>query len=246
MALSNRVIRACSELHKVVRLSTDELQYCIHIGTQRQETNMRNRIASKQFTSRDPTNIHIQGVLGEFVFGQICMREFKEGNSKALDDTSSRGSRNDTFDWNMFGKKIDVKTTLSPYVKNIYARAHKFANPADLFVMISLSFFDAQNTRLYVPTKAYDEMLFNIQRTPKEFVVEGGFGGFATSQQMFASPESCGSFSAPLQTSWTEFCSVISSQISSDPDQSLTHACEHTKRVNAETKPPCCTKPVVV
>src|SRR5262245_7782577 len=91
-------------------LATD-LTYCIQIGTQRQRTNEQNRIRSRQFTDRDPTAIHIQGVLAEFAFGKLCSQELKLNIDLQgiLDNTESRGGRKDTFDLTLFNKKIDVK-----------------------------------------------------------------------------------------------------------------------------------------
>jgi hypothetical protein len=197
------------------RLTSDEVLYCIRIGIQRQETNTKNNIASKQFTTRDPTNIHIQGVLGEYTFAKLCNRELKMDTNVCteLNNTQSRGARHDTFDWTLFSKKIDVKTTLAPWTKNIYARQHKKLNPADLYVLMFLAFYDRVTGNPLLPaSKQYDELLNSVQTHPDQFIVEGQFKGFAHAKDMFRSAMYDNSFSTPVANDWKGFVNEISPQ----------------------------------
>ena len=197
------------------RLTTDELLYCIRIGNQRQDTNTKNHIASKQFTKRDPTNIHIQGVIGEYTFAHICNRELKTTTDPKtlLDNTSSRGSKHDTFDWIVNTKKIDVKTTLSPYARNIYARCHKKINPADVYALMFIGFFDVVTQKpIVTDMQHYDQLMWMVQAKPADYIVEGHFKGFCTHEQMFQHPMKDGSYMTAVEPKWSVFAQEISSQ----------------------------------
>ena len=192
------------------KLSVDELRYCITIGAQRQTTNVHNKIRSKQFTMRDPTMIHIQGVLGEYGFAQLCNRDLagSSDTKTVLNNTQSRGAKHDTFDWNVFGQKIDVKTTLSKYANRIYARTHKSKNPADWYVLMLIEFLDAKTHQAHVPKAAeYDAYVKNAD----QFQVQVTFQGAATKTQILDASESNGALAVtPSIKTWSDFSAQMS------------------------------------
>jgi hypothetical protein len=207
------------------KFSVDELSYCIRIGTERQATNMRNCVPSKQFTQRDPTAIHIQGVLGEFAFAKLCSSlstDTKDDVTTVLNNTKSRSGKKDTFDWSAFGKRIDVKTTLNPYSTSIYARRHKSDHPADLYVLIMIEFIDPKTNRVfYVQDK--DQMFAHVQKDPTVLTVQATFRGWIPSALLFHPAKfnndgNGGSFVAtPISTQWTDFCAQFSPSVVPQP-----------------------------
>jgi hypothetical protein len=183
----------------------DELAYCIRIGTQRQRVNEHNRVRSKQFTDRDPTNIHIQGVLAEYAFARLCAQELKLNiNIQAiLDNTQSRGARRDTFDLTLFGKKIDVKSTMSEYNSFVYAPLHKRFNPADYYVLMGLE-TEAKDGTPEAKDGSPDEKINAIVKNPNS-TVSGVFRGFVSGSILFASTAQLSCYRAKANPSWKEF-----------------------------------------
>lgn len=174
--------------------TSTEVVYCIKIGTQRQKTNERNRVPSKQFTRRDPTTIHIQGVLAEYAFAKICERECKVSLDieSALNNTKSRRG---TDDWTIHEKRIDVKSTLHNS-SVIYAAAHKSRYPSDLYVLI------------WIDTKcngSNDEQIWQLMREPRSDVV-CTFQGFATPKDLFANIDA---HHCAANASWDDFLAQI-------------------------------------
>lgn len=196
------------------QLSEAELQYCIKIGNDRQETNVKNNIASKQFTSRDPTNIHIQGVIGEYAFAKLCeslANDTKTDITKTLNDTRSRGTKNDKQDWTINKKTIDVKTTLNKRAQQIYARLHKIRNPAHFYVLILIEFLDpATHQPISISPQLYDQMFGLLQQNTRQFDVRCTFQGFVESKELFSHyVEQDKSYTSKVNPSWSEFCAQI-------------------------------------
>lgn len=200
------------------KFGVDDLSYCIRIGQQRQATNVKNGVPSKQFTQRNPTNIHIQGVLGEYAFAKMCAglsTDKKDDVMIVLNNTQSRSAKHDTFDWSVFGKKVDVKTTLYPYGYKIYARQHKYGNPADLYVLILIEFIDPKtNQTVYSQNK--DDLFDQCQKDPNKFHVKCTFRGSVLSAKLFQSINlsNDGSFVADAQIKqWSDFCAQFSAPV---------------------------------
>ncbi len=208
-------------------LTTDELQYCIRIGNERQDTNTRNRIPSKQFTSRDPTNIHIQGVIGEYSFAKLCGEDEKLIR-KRLDNTQSRGARNDILqDCIVNGKTIDVKTTLNARAQQIYARLHKIKNPAHFYVLVLIEFLDpSTHQTIAISQQYYDQVFGLLQSNTRQFEVRCTFQGFASGTQVFAHYVQDNSYSCKVNSSWQEFSDQISATSSSN-NKKESETCEN-------------------
>lgn len=178
-----------------VALSTDQVAYCIRVGRERQRTNVNNRIQSKQFTQRDPTTIHVQGVLAEYAFGRLCESELKVDLKveEVLNDTRSRGA---SFDWTLNKKTVDVKSTLWNS-KLIYSPTHKRFHPADFYVLMFLEVpFGGTN----------DDKINSIMARPQPLTVH--FQGFTGKENMFARALATTS-TAQVNPSWDEFLAQI-------------------------------------
>ncbi len=228
-------------------LSNDEVLYCIKIGNERQDTNTKNKVASKQFTNRDPATIHIQGVMGEFAFAKMCDQHFGESKAqdvtKVLNDTKSRGARHDTFDWTLFGKRIDVKTTLNAKSTTVYARLHKRVNPADFYVLILVEFLNpTTGGAMEIWPRQYDQM-FGLMRHAAEtkgtlpFGVRCTFQGFQSSKELFAHYNSgnggsnaASSFCCQVNPSWDNFIRASNQDLSLQFSSQTTNQKEQTER----------------
>lgn len=210
------------------QFSVDELLYCIRIGNRRQQVNTKNGVRSKQFTERDPTNIHIQGVMGELAFMKICEKEMKLDLKieETLNNTSSRGAARDSFDCMLFGKTVDVKSTLNRGSKYIYARQHKSTNPADFYVLILIEFMNPNSTEpIYISQNYYDQFFGAIQADIHSFQVRCQFYGFIGKDELFETSKddfmqmTDGSVRAKVNSRWSDFSNQFSlpSQSSSTP-----------------------------
>lgn len=178
-----------------LELSDAQVAYCIQIGRQRQETNQKNGIRSKQFTQRDPTTIHVQGVLAEYAFAKIWEKELKIDLQveKTLNDTRSRGA---SFDWTLNKKTVDVKSTLYNS-KLIYSPSHKHHHPADFYVLMYLSIpFGGSN----------DEKIWALMKRPQAITVS--FQGFVTGMELFRNLQS-NTCTSQVNSSWSEFLAQI-------------------------------------
>jgi len=162
---------------------------------------------------RNPTNIHIQGVLGEYAFAQLCNARWSndtKDTKQILNNTKSRSGRADTFDWSLFGQTIDVKTTLNQWSKRLFARTHKFKYPADWYVLILLEFKDPKTKQtIHAQTKQYDMYIDNLET----YEVQATFKGAITSRDLFTKEHQVdpAQFAAEVMhaeshAEWTTFC----------------------------------------
>jgi hypothetical protein len=181
-----------------ITLTPEEVTYCIGVGTRRQQTNVKNSIASKQFTQRDPTTIHIQGVLAEYAFARLCEQDCKlDLQIKiTLDDTRSRGCK--SVDWTVFGKTIDVKSTLNN-THHVYAPRHKARYPANFYVLMWIDL-------PYHGT--HDERIWACMREPSPITVT--FQGFVPHTTLFMNSASLSPVLAvEANPKWEQFLDQI-------------------------------------
>jgi len=90
-----------------VVVTGQDLQFCIDIGTKRQEANRREERTNLNFSGRDDTLISIQGVIGEWAFNALTSQ-----SQEPLTDTRCRNAAHDTYDATIQGRTIDVKAPI--------------------------------------------------------------------------------------------------------------------------------------
>lgn len=108
-------------------LSENELKDCIRIGKERNSKNVASKTKNLNYSQRDDNEIHIQGVIGEYVFCKL----FHIDSSLLLKDTSCRNAFNEkTFDC-VFGdeKTVDVKTTIYSSADIRVSQQKRFNSP---------------------------------------------------------------------------------------------------------------------
>lgn len=117
-----------------VTLSPEDVKFCIRIGSERNAANTREgKTNRKKAKARDDTQISIQGVIGELAI----LRMFGL-SEEDLSDTTCRNARNDTFDANVNGLKIDVKAVLAQ-VRQLLVTKWKKENPPDAYALVQIA-----------------------------------------------------------------------------------------------------------
>lgn len=111
-------------------LTPAETETCIRIGLERNSKNIANNSKNMNYSSRDDSQIQMQGVAGEYAFCKLF------GLAIEIDDTTCRNFLNDTFDARFGnGWKVDVKTTLRSDAP-ILVSTWKSRNPPQLYALM--------------------------------------------------------------------------------------------------------------
>jgi len=115
-------------------LTPAEIKRCYLIAKARNDSNVAGNRTNCRFASkRDDVMISFQGMCGEY-----AMLKMFELDDAGIDDTTCRNYMTDSFDANMDGHTVDVKTVLRPGL-DIIVSEWKSRNPAGLFAMMLLT-----------------------------------------------------------------------------------------------------------
>jgi hypothetical protein len=114
-------------------LTPQEIKRCYLIAKARNDSNVAGNRTNCRFSDRDDVMISFQGMCGEY-----AMLKMFDLDEAGIDDTTCRNYMTDSFDANLEGHTVDVKTVLRQGL-DILVSQWKAKNPAGLFAMMMLN-----------------------------------------------------------------------------------------------------------
>jgi hypothetical protein len=113
-------------------LTAAEVARCYAIASARNAANVAGNKTNMNFSHRDDVLVSFQGACGEMA----CFRIFGLDDT-GIDDTTCRNAMNDTFDGNLGGHSVDVKTVIRRDA-GILVTEWKAKNPPRLYCLMYL------------------------------------------------------------------------------------------------------------
>lgn len=118
-----------------VILEGKSVEECIKIGMERNDRNKKAGIREQKYQKgRSGYDLSIQGVMGEWVAGQL----FGVDNSSLLYDTTPQGHRTDRGDLIIDDTKVDIKCALGNHCSHMFVREQNIRNPSDIYVFLTM------------------------------------------------------------------------------------------------------------